>query len=77
MIFSNITSIMIIIFDNKKIKFFCPEPAFVEKGPLNLLVKEGGKARMDCFIRGKPFPKVTWLLNGETVKNDSHVLING
>ncbi|EEB14437.1 conserved hypothetical protein [Pediculus humanus corporis] len=58
-------------------KVVVQEPAFVEKGPLNLLVKEGGKARMDCFIRGKPFPKVTWLLNGETVKNDSHVLING
>lgn len=51
--------------------------AFVERGPSNLLVKEGGRALMDCAVRGKPPPKITWLLNAEPLHNDTHMLITG
>lgn len=56
---------------------FSSEPAVVEKGPENHLVKEGGGVRLECVVRGKPPPKITWFLNGESVKNDSHIVTNG
>lgn len=59
------------------VEVFLQEPAVVEKGPENHLVKEGGKVRLECVVRGKPPPKTTWLLNGESVRNDSHIVTNG
>lgn len=53
------------------------EPAIVEKGPEDHLVKEGGSILLECVVRGKPLPKITWLLNGESVRNDSHIVTNG
>lgn len=39
----------------------------------NQIVKEGGDIQLDCLVKGSPAPRVTWLLNGEPIINDSHV----
>ena len=39
----------------------------------NQIVKEGGGIQLDCLVKGSPTPRISWLLNGEPVVNDSHV----
>lgn len=37
------------------------------------MVKEGGDIQLECLVKGSPTPRISWLLNGEPVVNDSHV----
>ena len=43
----------------------------------NQIVKEGGGIQLDCLVKGSPAPRISWLLNGEPVVNDSHVETTG
>ncbi|PSN34324.1 hypothetical protein C0J52_23725 [Blattella germanica] len=52
---------------------FVQEPPVMVKEPVNLVIKEGSDMQLDCMFRGSPTPKVSWLLNGEPILNDSHV----
>lgn len=47
------------------------------KGPAGALVKEGGQVVLECVVKGKPYPSITWMLNGESVQNDSHIITSG
>jgi hypothetical protein len=41
------------------------------------MVKEGGDIQLECLVSGSPAPRISWLLNGEPVGNDSHVQTAG
>ena len=43
----------------------------------NQIVKEGGDIQLECLVKGSPTPRISWLLNGEPVVNDSHVETTG
>lgn len=53
------------------------EPPVIVKESRNQMVKEGGDMQLDCLISGSPAPRISWLLNGEPVANDSHVGTTG
>lgn len=45
--------------------------------PVKTVGEEGGSCQLDCQFRGEPTPVITWLLNGESVYNDSLIKTNG
>lgn len=47
-------------------------PSIIE-GPENSDVKEGDFLDLECTVRGTPEPLVSWLLNGNSVLNDSSI----
>ncbi|CAG2065346.1 unnamed protein product, partial [Timema podura] len=56
---------------------FVPEPPEIVREPKNSLVEEGGEVTLECVVKGSPPPQVSWLLNGESLQNDSHMRITG
>ncbi|KAK2708337.1 titin-like [Artemia franciscana] len=52
-------------------------PQFV-KMPSDVTVSEGKLVRLDCQVTGRPYPDVTWYLNGQQILNDvTHkILVN-
>ncbi|XP_021913765.1 interference hedgehog-like isoform X2 [Zootermopsis nevadensis] len=52
---------------------YVQEPPVIVKESRNQMVKEGGDMQLDCLVSGSPAPRISWLLNGEPVANDSHV----
>ncbi|XP_054264853.1 interference hedgehog-like [Macrosteles quadrilineatus] len=53
------------------------EPPVVTREPNNSVVEEGGQVEVGCEVRGTPPPSVTWLLNGESLDNDTHAVVRG
>ncbi|XP_073980733.1 interference hedgehog-like isoform X3 [Rhodnius prolixus] len=45
----------------------------VTKGPQNAVFEENNDTELNCEAIGYPAPNITWLLNGESVDNDSHI----
>lgn len=41
------------------------------------MVEEGGEVSLECEVRGSPTPQIVWLLNGESLSNDSHARVRG
>ncbi|KAJ9596466.1 hypothetical protein L9F63_012505, partial [Diploptera punctata] len=56
---------------------YVQEPAEMLREPKTLVVKEGGDVQLDCLVKGSPRPTISWLLNGEPIRNDTHVQISG
>jgi hypothetical protein len=54
-----------------------PVPPTISKGPSKAVVGEGSNTEMNCEVSGAPTPTVTWLLNGDSVNNDSHIVQTG
>ncbi|XP_033610365.1 hemolin-like [Cryptotermes secundus] len=52
---------------------YVQEPPVIVRESRNQIVKEGGDIQLDCVVKGSPAPRITWLLNGEPITNDSHV----
>lgn len=52
-------------------------PSFV-RVPADTDVSEGKMVRFDCRVTGRPYPDVTWYLNGEQIHDDyTHkILVN-
>ena len=52
-------------------------PQFV-RVPGDKEVQEGKLLRLDCRVQGRPYPEVTWLLNGRQIHDDSthKILVN-
>ena len=48
-------------------------PPSISKGPSNAVVEEESNTELNCEVLGAPTPAVSWLLNGESVNNDSHI----
>nr|CAD7393998.1 unnamed protein product [Timema cristinae] len=59
------------------IMLYLQDPPEIVHEPKNSLVEEGGEVTMECVVKGSPPPLVTWLLNGESLQNDSHMRITG
>lgn len=53
------------------------EPPVIIREPPNSVVEEGGEVDLECEVEGAPFPSILWLLNGESVENDSHIHAEG
>ncbi|XP_014257268.1 interference hedgehog-like isoform X2 [Cimex lectularius] len=49
-------------------------PPVVTKGPANAVIEEDSDTELVCEVTGAPSPNITWLLNGESVNNDSHII---
>lgn len=52
-------------------------PTLISEPPKTSVVEEGEPCQLDCQFRGEPSPIISWLLNGESVDNDSLVKTNG
>lgn len=48
-------------------------PPVVTKGPNNAVIEEESDTELSCEATGSPAPNITWLLNGDSVLNDSHI----
>ncbi|XP_034231734.1 interference hedgehog-like isoform X2 [Thrips palmi] len=59
------------------ISLFVQEPPTLVSEPPKTVGEEGGSCQLDCQFRGEPSPVITWLLNGESVNNDSLIKANG
>lgn len=60
------------------ISLFVQEPPTLVLEPnKSSTVEEGESCQLDCEFHGEPYPIVTWLLNGESVNNDSLMKFNG
>jgi len=46
-------------------------PQFLKR-PSDLQVQEGKTARIECKVIGKPYPELTWFINGVQVLNDGN-----
>jgi hypothetical protein len=57
--------------------FIVIEPPVIVKESRNQIVKEGGDMQLECLVSGSPAPRISWLLNGEPVADDSHVETTG
>ncbi|XP_063230243.1 interference hedgehog-like isoform X2 [Bacillus rossius redtenbacheri] len=53
------------------------EAPVVTREPGNAEVEEGGEVTLACEARGSPAPRLSWVLNGESLDNDSHARVSG
>lgn len=60
-----------------KITVQVQEPPVINREPASSVVEEGGEVELECEVEGAPFPSIIWLLNGESVENDSHIHAEG
>ncbi|KAE8738964.1 hypothetical protein FOCC_FOCC015542 [Frankliniella occidentalis] len=57
--------------------FVQESPTLLSEPPKTSLKEEGESCQLDCQFQGEPLPIITWLLNGESVNNDSLIKSNG
>lgn len=76
---TNVTSsdegVYICLYNNKdfKITLLINEAPIIIEGPENRDVHEGEDLDLECTVRGTPEPIVSWILNGNSVTNDSSI----
>lgn len=62
----------------KFVLIVCSEPpTLLSEPPKQSVEEEGESCQFECQFRGEPVPIIMWLLNGESVTNDSLIKSNG
>ncbi|XP_049795188.1 interference hedgehog isoform X1 [Schistocerca nitens] len=51
------------------------EPPVLVRGPKVDRVQQGDNVVLECEFRGSPQPNITWVFNGNSVTNDSHITV--